>query len=109
VYNHAYPYQLADCQRACTVRKVVKMNRGKGCEEINSPGQPYNVTEALEITMDIMPQPQDPAASAIWKSKDHISHTLITAVIKDEQIIHISDCLTAAVMWNALHMTHEPN
>jgi hypothetical protein len=63
--------------------------------------------KALEVATGITPQPQDPAASAIWKSKDLIARTLITTVVKDEQIIHISNCSTAAEMWNALCMTHE--
>jgi transposase InsO family protein len=64
--------------------------------------------EALEVATGITPQPQDPAASAIWKSKDLIARTLITTAVKDEQIIHISNCSTAAEMWNALRVTHEP-
>ena len=44
----------------------------------------------------------------LWKSKDLVARTLITTAIKDEQIIHVSDCSTAAEMWNALHVTHEP-
>ena len=64
--------------------------------------------EALEVAMGITPQPQDPAALAIWKSKDLVARTLITTVIKDEQIIHISDCSTSAEMWNALRVTHGP-
>ena len=64
--------------------------------------------EALEVATGITPQPQDPAALAIWKTKDLVARTLITTAIKDEQIIHISDCSTSAEMWNALRVTHEP-
>jgi hypothetical protein len=52
--------------------------------------------------------PSDPSASAIWEEKDIIAQELITTAIRDEQVIHVSTCNTAAEMWDALRIIHEP-
>ena len=64
--------------------------------------------EAYEVATGITPQPQDRVGAAIWRSKDLIARELITTAIKDEQIIHISECKTAVEMWEALRIIHAP-
>jgi hypothetical protein len=63
---------------------------------------------AYQIVTGITPRPQDPAAAADWDLKDQIRKEMITTGIKDEQVIHISECVTAAQMWDALRIIHEP-
>jgi hypothetical protein len=63
---------------------------------------------AYQIVTRITPRPQDPAAAADWDLKDQIGKEMITTRIKDEQVIHISECVTAAQMWDALRIIHEP-
>jgi hypothetical protein len=64
--------------------------------------------KAYEVALGITPQPSDPSASAIWEEKDVIAQELITTTICDEQVIHVSTCNTAAEMWDALRIIHEP-
>jgi hypothetical protein len=64
--------------------------------------------KAYEVVLGIMPQLSDPSASAIWEEKDAITQELITTAIRDEQVIHVSTCNTAAEMWDALRIIHKP-
>ena len=64
--------------------------------------------KAYEVTLGITPKPSEPSAAAIWEDKDVITQELITTAIRDEQVIHVSMCTTAAEMWDALRIIHEP-
>lgn len=52
-------------------------------------------------------KPEDSEGAAIWNSQDLIAQELITTSIKDEQVIHISECETSAEMWSKLWAVHE--
>ena len=64
--------------------------------------------KAYEVALGITPKPSEPSTVAIWEDKDAIAQELITTVIRDEQVIHVSTCTTAAEMWDALRIIHEP-
>jgi len=64
--------------------------------------------EAYEIATGVTPQPLDPDAVSNWKLKDLVAQELITTAIKDEQVVHISECTSSAQMWEALRTIHEP-
>lgn len=67
--------------------------------------------EVYEVAVGMAVRPMDPAstAAADWQAEDLIAQELITTAIKDEQVIHVSKCETAAQIWEALRIIHKPH
>ena len=64
---------------------------------------------AFEIATGVTPQPQDPDDAAVWTQKDLPTQEIITHVIENKQVLSVSECNTAAEMWESLHFIHEPH
>ena len=64
--------------------------------------------KAYEIVVGSVPRPQAPVAAAVWEAKDAFAQELIVTTIKDEQVVYIVGCDSAAQMWEALRTIHEP-
>ena len=64
--------------------------------------------DAFEIATGVTPQPQDPDDTAVWTQKDSLTQEIITLAIEDKQVLSVSECNTAAEMWESLCAIHEP-
>ena len=64
--------------------------------------------DTYDVAIGTVDRPLDPVAAAKWRVKDLIAQELITTTIRDEQVIHVSECETSAQMWQVLHVIHEP-
>ena len=63
--------------------------------------------DTFEIATGVTPQPQDHDDDAVWTQKDLLAQEIITLVIENKQVLSVSECNTAAKMWEFLHAIHE--
>ena len=88
--------------------KINKLNEGNWLAWKTHIHTVLKWKDAFEIATGVTPQPQDPDDAAIWTQKDSLAQEIITLVIEDEQVLSVSECNTAAEMWESLHAIHEP-